>query len=75
MPFVTLKNAEADENDGVILEILPKVDEPAGKPPAGEEMVLARELVWWVLRCLLILAYEPGSGGALVWKWPELFAR
>lgn len=55
MPLVTLKNAEADENVGEILEILPKADEAIGKPPAGEEMVLARELPWCVLRCLLTL--------------------
>ncbi len=44
MPLVALKKAEADENEGEILDILPKAEEPIGKPPAGEEMVLPREL-------------------------------
>ena len=45
MPLVTLKKAEAEENVGEILEILPKAEDPIGKPPVGVEMVLARELV------------------------------
>lgn len=55
MPLVELKKAEPEGNVGEILEILPKAEEPMGKPPAGEEMVLALELDWWALRCLLTL--------------------
>ncbi len=44
MPLVTLKKAEPEGKVGGTLEMLPKVEEPMGKPPAGEEMVLALEL-------------------------------
>ena len=44
MPLVTLKKAEPEGKVGEILETLPKAEEPAGKPPVGVEMVLAREL-------------------------------
>jgi hypothetical protein len=44
MPLVTLKKAEPEGKVGETLEMLPKVEEPMGKPPAGEEMVLALEL-------------------------------
>lgn len=55
MPLVTLKKAEPEGKVGEILEMLPKAEEPMGKPPEGEEMVLALELVCGALRCLLTL--------------------
>lgn len=64
MPLLMLKNGDAKENFGEIVEPLLKVRGPVGYPPEDVEIVLVRELTCRARRDLvdLIEGIKSGAG-------------